>query len=87
MLAEQMDSAGLRPLFANFFSETHPRADAQARKPTVTHAVAMEVDLTTVVRIEEPKIILQLLHRANGPTFMRLDVPLQPAYLILQVRA
>jgi len=87
MLAEHMDSAGLRPLFTDFFSETHARADPQARKPTVTHAVAMEVNLTTVVRIQETKIILQLLDRANGLTFMRLDVSLQPAYPILQLSA
>jgi hypothetical protein len=88
MLAKQPHCARLRTFFTYLLRKAHARTDGQAIK-SVEHAVAVKIDFVAVARFEEAEFagFVQPHDDCGGLSFVRFDLSLQSADLILQLSA
>jgi len=87
MFSDEPYRRSLRPTFGRFFRECHARAHLQAREPVVQDAIAMEIDLLTIARLDESELARRIepYNRSDGGCLVVLGLPLHTANLILQL--
>ena len=88
MLAKQPYGARLRAFFTHLLCKADPRTHRQVLK-AVEHAVAMEIDLAAIARLQEAELA-QLIEPHNGSGWLALvglHLSLQLADLVLQLSA
>src|SRR5689334_11651879 len=88
MLSQQLDGGRLRALLARFLREADARADGQMRW-IAEDAVAMEIDLAPVARLDEARFAggIDPRDRPDWLSLVVLHIALQPADLVLQFAA